>query len=75
MTRTIKAAAPIEVGTRYGLAFDLLADRWAAIEAEHDRQHPDRGDCGGVGRCSMMFAAVTLQQEMIEKLTDWRVHR
>ena len=56
----------------YGAEFDRLAARWAAIEDEHDRHHPDRGDCGGVGGCSMMFAAVGLQQEMMEALTAWR---
>lgn len=58
--------------SEYGIAFDRLAGRWAILEAEHDRHHPDRGECGGVGGCSMMFAAVGLKQEMIEELEIWR---
>lgn len=61
--------------SRYGEAFDALVDRWAGMEAEHDNQHPDRGMCGGVGGCSLMFAASALEQRMIEQLEDWREHR
>lgn len=61
------------MGTSYGADFDRLAARWAAIEDEHDQDHPDRGECGGVGGCSMMFAAVRLQQEMVGALNAWRV--
>lgn len=56
----------------YGAEFDRLAHRWAIIENEHDREHPDRDRCGGVGGCSMMFAAVTLEHEMIDALESWR---
>jgi len=56
----------------YGSAFDRAASRWATLENEHDKQHPDRSACGGVGRCSMRFAAVTLEHEMIDVLEDWR---
>jgi hypothetical protein len=56
----------------YGAKFDNKAERWSVLEAEHDRQHPDRNECGGVGGCSMMFAAVTLEQEMIAALKEWR---
>lgn len=56
----------------YGALFDDLAQRWAVLENEHDKQHPDRGQCGGVGACSMMFAAVGLEQEMVESLGAWR---
>jgi hypothetical protein len=56
----------------YGAPFDSLVDRWAVLENEHDKQHPDRGQCGGVGGCSMMFAAVGLEQEMIDVLDAWR---
>jgi hypothetical protein len=59
--------------TRYGAAFDRLADTWATIENEHDKHHPDRSECGGVGGCSMLFAAVGLENEMVEQLNDWRV--
>jgi len=59
----------------YGFHFDQLAERWAVIENEHDRHHPDRGECGGVGGCSMMHAAVRLQDEMIEELEEWRRQR
>jgi hypothetical protein len=58
--------------TSYGREFDDLAQRWAVLEIEHDKQHPDRNECGGVGGCSMMFAAVRLQQDMIEALQVWR---
>lgn len=61
--------------SRYGRDFDQLADRWATLEDEHDKQHPDRAQCGGVGGCSMMAAAVDLQQEMAEQLRDWRIRR
>jgi len=56
----------------YGFDFDRLAARWAHLENEHDRHHPDRSKCGGVGGCSMMFAAVGLEQEMISALSEWR---
>ena len=58
--------------TRYGSTFDALADRWAALETEHDKQHPDRNECGGVGACSMMFAAHDLETRMIAELEQWR---
>jgi hypothetical protein len=60
--------------SQYGAEFDRRAERWRVIENEHDRHHPDRNECGGVGGCSMMFAAVRLGQEMIEALTEWRQH-
>lgn len=56
----------------YGAAFDKLAEQWAVIENAHDEIHPDRGDCGGVGRCSMMHTAVRLEQEMVDALDEWR---
>lgn len=58
--------------SQYGAEFDRKAERYSAVEAEHDRQHPDRSECGGVGACSMMFAAVTLEQEMVAALREWR---
>lgn len=61
--------------SEYGEQFDDLLRRWMVIEDEHDRHHPDRGDCGGVGGCSMMFAAVGLQQEAIDALNEWRAAR
>lgn len=57
---------------QYGAEFDRLAERWRVIENEHDRHHPDRSECGGVGGCSMMHAAVSLEHEMIEALEEWR---
>jgi hypothetical protein len=59
----------------YGAEFDDIAQRWAVLENEHDRHHPDRDQCGGVGGCSMMFAAVTLEDEMKEALHTWRMKR
>lgn len=58
--------------SQFGAQFDRTVERWAVLEGEHDRQHPDRDDCGGVGACSMMYAALTLEQEMIELLRVWR---
>jgi hypothetical protein len=62
----------IRARTAYGAEFDRLAQRWAWLENEHDKLHPDRGECGGVGGCEMMFAAVGLQHEMIDALREWR---
>ncbi len=56
----------------YGAEFDQLAERWRVVENEHDRHHPDRGRCGGVGGCSMMLAANQLESEMIDALGEWR---
>jgi hypothetical protein len=56
----------------YGYDVDALITRWAHLENEHDRHHPDRDECGGVGGCSMMFAAVRLEHEIIEALEKWR---
>lgn len=56
----------------YGAEFDALAQRWAAIENEHDLIHPDRSECGGVGGCTMMHASHRLEQELIDLLEPWR---
>lgn len=56
----------------YGAQFDAKAETWRVIENEHDREHPDRGECGGVGACSMMFAAHVLAEEMLDALVKWR---
>jgi hypothetical protein len=58
--------------SQYGAKFDQLAETWRVIENEHDKQHSERSQCGGVGGCSMMMAAVTLEQEMIDTLVEWR---
>ena len=58
--------------SEYGAEFDRLANRWKVIENEHDKDHPDRSQCGGVGECSMMYVAVRLEQEMIDSLGEWR---
>lgn len=58
--------------SEYGPEFDNAAQRWAVLENEHDKQHPDRSECGGVGRCSMMYAAVSLEEEIIDHLRSWR---
>lgn len=60
------------MASMYGAAFDGLAERWAVIENSHDEIHPDRGECGGVGGCSMMLMANRLESEMIEALERWR---
>jgi hypothetical protein len=64
--------APRERDSEYGHIFDDLARRWAVVENEHDRHHPERDRCGGVGGCSMMFAANQLESEMVDALTTWR---
>jgi hypothetical protein len=56
----------------YGQGFDNLAERWKHNENEHDRMHPDRGQCGGVGGCPMMREAVDLEHRMVEQLEEWR---
>jgi hypothetical protein len=62
--------------SRYGAPFDNLADRWRALEREHDEVHPDRDQCGGVGGCSLMARAHDLETLMIGELETWRVgHR
>jgi hypothetical protein len=58
--------------SRYGRTFDQQADEWARLENEHDKMHPDRGQCGGVGGCPMMRAAVDIEHTMIMILGNWR---
>jgi len=58
--------------SQYGAQFDGKAETWRVVENEHDREHPDRSKCGGVGACSMMFAANVLESEMIDALIVWR---
>lgn len=58
--------------SRYGEAFDALVERWRAIENEHDLYHPDRSQCGGVGGCTMMRAAVDREHEMLDALHERR---
>jgi len=56
----------------YGEEFDQLAAEWRTLENAHDREHPDRGDCGGVGGCTAMLLAVDLQHRMMDALWEWR---
>lgn len=56
----------------YGARFDRFAQRWAVVEDEHDKIHPDRGECGGVGGCTMMAAAYDLMTAMEGELKAWR---
>lgn len=58
--------------SQYGTQFDRIAETWRVLENEHDRHHPDRSECGGVGGCSMMFASHRLEDEMVDALTVWR---
>lgn len=60
------------MASRYGAQFDRLADRWKALEYEHDQIHPDRDECGGIGGCTMMAAAHDLRTQMREQLDNWR---
>lgn len=57
----------------YGQGFDNLAETWKWNENEHDKMHPDRSECGGVGRCPMMREANDLESSMIDMLNEWRV--
>ena len=59
--------------SQYGAEFDLKAETWRVIENEHDRYHPDRSQCGGVGACTMMRAAHDLETEMMAALESWRL--
>lgn len=60
------------MASAYGAAFDSAVHRWSVIENAHDKQHPDRSQCRGVGACSMMAAAVDLEHEMVDALDEWR---
>jgi hypothetical protein len=66
---------PARAASEYGAEFDALAEKWRVLENEHDKQHPDRSDCGGVGNCSMMFASNRLESEMVDALDAWRAAR
>lgn len=59
----------------YGAEFDRLAETWAVVEGEHDKLHPERGECGGIGGCTMMLAAHRLSEAMLGELEDWRLSR
>lgn len=61
--------------SRYGAIFDDRADEWARLENDHDKMHPDRSQCGGVGGCPMMAAAVDNEHALIELLEKWRAKR
>lgn len=63
----------MELTSDYGPEFDRAANRWRALEREHDRIHPDRNECRGVGACSMMRAAYDIQMEMVDALNEWRL--
>ena len=58
--------------SQYGETFDRIASEWRTIENAHDREHPDRDQCGGVGGCTMMRVAHGLEQNMMDALEDWR---
>lgn len=58
--------------SQYGAEFDRVAQRWAVLEDEHDKQHPDRNECGGYGGCPMMRAAHDLETQMADALEVWR---
>lgn len=58
--------------SEYGAPFDRLVAEWRVIENAHDREHPNRSECGGVGVCIMMRVAVRLEQDMVDALTEWR---
>jgi len=70
MTR--ETPSTLALASRYGAEFDRLASSWRVLEDEHDQIHPDRDECGGVGGCSMMFAAHQLETQLIDQLGEWR---
>jgi hypothetical protein len=59
--------------SEYGGKFDSAARRFQVLEAEHDKIHPDRSECGGIGGCSLMLAAHDLKTEMIDAINEWRL--
>lgn len=63
---------PPATSSRYGKRFDERADEWACLENDHDKMHPGRDQCGGVGGCPMMREAVGIEQSLIELLESWR---
>lgn len=60
------------MASTYGAEFDRHAQTWRTLEGEHDKIHPCRSDCGGVGGCSLMLAAHRLEEQMIDALINWR---
>lgn len=60
------------MATIYGTEFDRIARTWREIENVHDGIHPDRGQCGGVGACTMMAAGHDLEVRLIDALHEWR---
>lgn len=40
------------------------------LYAAHDRQHPDKDGCGGVGSCLMMRTEVEAEQELERRLRE-----
>lgn len=62
-------------GGRLGVEFDRVVEEWAAVEDAHDRIHPDRDDCGGVGGCTMMRAGHDAEKKIMDALEEWRERR
>lgn len=58
--------------SEYGERFDEWAQVWAKQENDHDKMHPDRSECGGVGGCPMMASAVDIEHKLIDLLELWR---
>ncbi len=58
--------------SRYGSQFDDWANEWARLENDHDKMHPDRSMCGGLGGCPMMRESYDIEQRLIELLGNWR---
>lgn len=62
----------MSAASRYGAHFDQWATEWARLENDHDKMHPDRDQCGGVGACPMMMAAHENETRLIDLLVAWR---
>lgn len=62
----------VDETSRYGAHFDNLAGEWARLENDHDKMHPNRSMCGGVGSCPMMREAHDIERTLIDLLNDWR---
>jgi hypothetical protein len=47
---------------------NLLLTNHRNLVVGHDHVHPDRSDCGGVGRCALMLAEHQAEKELLDCL-------
>ena len=57
---------------RSNVAANLTIDLHALADLirAHDTVHPDRDLCGGVGRCLMMRAEASAEEDLLPRLVD-----